>query len=253
MPIINPATVLENNKLTDTVFLLRMQAPDIAEKACAGQFVHIRCGEENLLRRPVSICDAGGGVVTVVVDVRGAGTRWLAERRAGDSVDMLGPLGHGFDVGGENILLIGGGIGVPPLLYTARQASGCVTAVLGFRTSSCVILQEEFKEACGAVHLTTDDGTAGEHGFVTDVLTRLLEKNNYDSVLACGPKQMLKAVADSSGSYGVRCQVSMEERMGCGVGACLVCACKTARDGKEHMSRVCKDGPVFEAGEVCWE
>ena len=253
MPALNLVKVLENKKLTDTVFLLRLDAPACASEALSGQFVHIRCGADNLLRRPVSICDIDGSVVTIVVETRGAGTRWLSARKAGEFVDLLGPLGHGFDVSGGNILLLGGGIGTAPMLYAAHQAGGTVTAVLGFRTSGCVILQEEFKSACGAAYLTTDDGTAGEHGFVTDVFQKLLKENHYDAVLACGPKQMLKAAAEISKQYDISCQVSLEERMGCGVGACLVCACRTVKNDGEHMRRVCKDGPVFNAGEVLWE
>ncbi len=253
MPVSCLAKVLENKKLNETIFRLRLDAPDIAEKAGPGQFVHVRCGDGNLLRRPVSICDVSGGIITVVIETRGAGTHWLSGRLAGEMVDLLGPLGHGFDVGGGSILLVGGGIGAPPLLYAARRAGGKVMAVLGFRTGGCVILQEEFQSACDEVYLATDDGSAGVHGFVTDVLKGLLEEKTYDAVLACGPRAMLKAVAARTQARGIRCQVSLEERMGCGVGACLVCACRTVKDGREQMRRVCKDGPVFDAGEVLWE
>ncbi len=253
MPVQRLSKVLEIRKLTEDAFLLRLDAPDIADTAAPGQFVHIKCGAEQLLRRPISICNAEAGVLTVVVEARGAGTRWLAGRQPGQTVDLLGPLGNGYDVAGGRLLLIGGGIGAPPLLYAARKAAGRVTSVLGFRTAGCVILQDEFQTACDAFCLTTDDGTAGERGFVTDVSKRLLDENRFDAVLACGPKPMLKAVAALTREYGVSCQVSLEERMGCGVGACLVCACKTVKDGSEHMSRVCRDGPVFNAQEVVWE
>ncbi len=248
-----PAGVLENRKLTDSVCLLRLEAPELAAAAAPGQFVHVRCGGGTLLRRPVSICMASDGAVTIVIEARGAGTRLLAGCRAGDAVDLLGPLGHGFDLSGRRPLLVGGGIGAPPLLFAAQRAGGGATAALGFRTGGCVILREEFERACLAVHLATDDGTAGRRGFVTDLAERLLESGDYDAVLACGPKAMLRAVAELAGRRGIPCQVSLEERMGCGVGACLVCACQTAADGETRMRRVCRDGPVFDASEVVWE
>ena len=252
MPTNRLSKILEHKKLTDTVFMLRLDAPDIAAAASPGQFVHIRCGDGNLLRRPVSICSADNGVITSVVETRGAGTRWLSTQRAGALLDLMGPLGHGFDVNG-NILVVGGGIGVPPLLFAARRAGGTVTAALGFKTSSAVILRDEFESACSAVYVSTDDGTAGRHGFVTDIVKELVAGKSFDTVVACGPKQMLQAVAGMAAEKGVRCQVSLEERMGCGVGACLVCACRTIENGGETMSRVCKDGPVFEATEVVWQ
>jgi dihydroorotate dehydrogenase electron transfer subunit len=212
----------------------------------------LRCGEENLLRRPISICDVNGSRITLVVEARGAGTEWLCRRRSGDVLDCLGPLGHGFDTSGFNIVLVGGGIGVPPLLYTAKKAAEKRTAILGFRNRGCIMLQTEFENVCNDVIVTTDDGSAGEHGFVTAPLELLLREGGFDGILACGPKQMLRAVAGLAEVYQVPCQVSLEERMGCGIGACLVCACKTQKNGEEHMSHVCKDGPVFNAEEVCW-
>lgn len=252
MPKKHLTTVLTNTPLTKTVFEMKLNAEELARQAVPGQFVHIRCGDGNLLRRPISIADVGNGVVTVVVEVRGEGTKWLFERRTGDQIDLLGPLGNGFEVTGKNIILVGGGIGVPPMLYTARKADGKATAVLGFRNSSCIIMTEQFEEVCKSVHVTTDDGSAGERGSVALPLGRLLAEGGYDAVLACGPRAMLKAVADLSSKNHVPCLVSLEERMGCGIGACLVCACKTKKDGHEHMSHVCKDGPVFKAEEVIW-
>ncbi len=227
MPVVSLAPIIEKKTMTESVFMLKLDAPEIAKTAFPGQFIHVRCGAENLLRRPISICDVKDGVVTTVIEVRGEGTRWLDERRPGEVLDLLGPLGHGFDVNGENIILVGGGIGVPPMLYTARKAAGNVTAILGFRTDSCILLKDEFDRICNDVCLTTDDGSAGERGFVTTALERYLKNGGFDTILACGPKVMLKAVAELSAQYSVDCQVSLEERMGCGVGACLVCACQT--------------------------
>lgn len=252
MPKQCEATIIENRCLTGTVFSLKLRAPELANDALPGQFVHVKCGEGSLLRRPISICDAKDDVVTIVVEARGEGTKWISGRKAGERLDLLGPLGHGFDLSGRNVILVGGGIGVPPMFYAARSHNGNATAILGFRNKDSIILSDEFKRECKELYITTDDGSFGEHGFVTAPLKRLLESGGYDAVLACGPKAMLKTIAELSAAKGVPCQVSMEERMGCGIGACLVCACKTQREGKEEMRHVCKDGPVFNAAEVVW-
>lgn len=252
MPVQCLATVSEKTMLTNTIFSLKIEAPEITASATAGQFVHIKCGEDNLLRRPISISDAIDGVLTLVFEVRGAGTGWLSERHMGDQIDILGPLGRGFDLSYKNLIVVGGGIGVPPMLFASRKAPGRLTAVLGFKSKDNIILEEDLRSACHEVYITTEDGSAFEHGNVSLPLRSLLEAGGYDAVLACGPRAMLKAVAALSKEFGVPCQVSLEERMGCGVGACLVCACKTQENGREQMRRVCKDGPVFPAEEVRW-
>jgi dihydroorotate dehydrogenase electron transfer subunit len=217
--------------------------------------VHIKCGEQHLLRRPISVCACEKGdsqdLVTVVFEVRGEGTDWLARRQAGETLDVLGLLGNGFQMEPDGrYLLVGGGIGVPPMLGCARYTQGRSVAVLGFRSREKAILLPQFEDACQSVQVATDDGTLGYHGFVDAVTRQRLEQDkSFTAVLACGPKPMLRSVARVAEEFGVPCQVSMEERMGCGVGACLVCACKTA-DG--HYRHVCKDGPVFDAKEVDW-
>ena len=138
------------------------------------------------------------------------------------------------------------------MLFAAMSAKGPVTAILGFRSAGNVLLEKEFEEACEEVILTTDDGSRGEHGTVAAPLEGLLKKGGYEAVAACGPRPMLSSVAAICAQYEVPCQASLEERMGCGVGACAVCACATELDGVEHMSRVCRDGPVFDAKEVVW-
>jgi dihydroorotate dehydrogenase electron transfer subunit len=252
MPCIRLCAVTENRMLSETAAMITIDAGEIAEKAAAGQFVHIKCGEGNLLRRPISIANTENNLLTMVAEARGEGTRWLSGRGLGQKIDVLGPLGNGFDLSGKKMIVVGGGIGVPPMLFASRKAEGEVTAVLGFRDRSCVIMADEFRRVCGSVHISTDDGSFGEKGPVTYPLKRLLEEGGFDAVLACGPKPMLKAVAGLCREFDVPCQVSMEERMGCGIGACLVCACKTQKAGQEKMSHVCKDGPVFNAGEVVW-
>ncbi len=250
MPIQKECKIVEAVGLNQYAVSITLEAGEIAATAQVGQFVHIKCGEGLLLRRPISICDYQEGLLRIVFEVRGEGTEWLAQRGVGDMLDVMGPLGHGFDVCGRKLLLVGGGIGVPPMLACAKKAEGEVTAVLGFRSAERAMLVQEFDEECAKVYVASDDGTIGEHGLVDAVVLRLTEKeNNFTDILACGPRQMLKAVAGVAAELGIACQVSMEERMGCGVGACLVCACKTA-DG--HYKHACKDGPVFRAEEVDW-
>ena len=238
----------------DSVFCaVSILAAPVAAVSLPGQFLHIACGEHLLLRRPISICDAQGDIVKLVFEIRGEGTKWLAERQAGEELDVLGPLGHGFDVTGEHILLVGGGIGVPPMFYAAKKAAGRKSAILGFRSVARLMMREAFQAICETVDITTDDGSFGEHAFVSEPLRRRLEAGGYDAVLACGPKAMLRSVFEQCKAFGVPCQVSLEERMGCGIGACLVCACKTQVNREEMMRHVCKDGPVFRAEEVVWE
>lgn len=241
--------IIKNQQLTDRIYAITLAADELGKCALPGQFLHIRCGGNALLRRPISICDAEGGNLDIVFEVKGAGTRWLAEKTSGQ-LDVLGPLGTGFSVAGKHILLVGGGIGTPPLLYAARATQGRTTAILGFGSADCVILQDQFQAACDQVILTTDDGSVGQPGQVTGPLERELQTGAYDMVLTCGPKPMLRAVAEVAARYHVACQVSMEERMACGVGACLGCTV-TMQNGDNL--RACADGPVFNAGEVNWD
>ncbi len=231
---------------------MELRQPELAAAAKPGQFLHIRCGHSRVLRRPISICDTENGCVRIVFQVKGSGTQWLADRTPGKLLDVLGPLGNGYPLPEGRILVAGGGIGVPPLLKTAKAAQ-CAGAVLGFRSAAQAILLEEFQSACETVQVMTDDGSLGEKGFVADGVKALLARGSYAAVLACGPKIMLKTTAQAAAEAGVPCWVSLEERMGCGIGACLVCACKTVRDGEERYSHVCKDGPVFCAEEVVWD
>ena len=167
------------------------------------------------------------------------------------SLDVLGLAGNGFTMKPEgHYLLVGGGIGIPPMLGCAQYTQGKSTAILGGRSADKIILQNCFRDECAKVLTATDDGSLGHHGFVDALVRQELEGDqNYDAVLACGPRPMLRNVARVAEEFGVPCQVSMEERMGCGVGACLVCACDMADGSRKH---VCKDGPVFNAKEVDW-
>ena len=202
------------------------------------------------LGSPVTVSE---DTAALIFEVRGEGTRWLSQRKVGDKLDVLGPLGNGFDVSdGGRYLLVGGGIGVPPLMEYGESPRWSKVAVLGFRTGDKAFpaVVSRFEENCEQTYLCTDDGTLGRRGFVDGQVREILEKDNsFTAVLACGPKPMLKNVAAVAAQFGVPCQVSMEERMACGVGACLGCATPMA-DGT--MKHVCKDGPVFNAEEVDW-
>ncbi len=246
--------VIKNQQLRPGAWALEVDMGPAAAPAAPGQFVHIRCGADTLLRRPISICKQVGSIYTLVLEEKGAGTRYLAGRRPGDVLDMLGPLGRGFDLSHRGpVILVGGGIGVPPLLYAAMAAFSEKTAVLGFRSKDQVILEDDFRQVCDNVYITTDDGSYGEHGLVSDVLARLLAEKPDALVLSCGPKPMLRAVAGLCMGKNIPCQVSLEERMGCGIGACLVCACKVKKPDGIGYGHVCKDGPVFWAEEVVWD
>lgn len=248
--------ILELIQLSSGSWAMTLESQGMAGQISApGQFLHIKCGQSRLLRRPISICNWAPqrDLIRLVFEVRGEGTRWLSRRQVGERLDVLGPLGNGFSMRpGGKYLLVGGGIGVPPLLGCAVHGGGRCTAVLGFRSGRSAMLLKEFGQACaGGVHLATDDGSLGHHGFVDDLVRRELEaRHGYDGVLACGPRPMLKSVAQVCAQFQATCQVSMEERMGCGVGACLVCACKNIQG---HYLHVCKDGPVFSAEEVAWD
>lgn len=234
-----------------------VHCPQLVQEAQAGQFVHIRVPGFTL-RRPISICelDKAAGTLRILVDIRGEGTEELAKRKEGDLLDIMGPLGNGFELldPSKKVVVVGGGIGVPPMLETAKHYGPNATAIVGFRNKDLQILTEDFAKAGCPVLLCTDDGSAGQKGLVTDLLRQRFAQEPVDIVYACGPKIMLKFVAQLCKEQGVRCQVSMEERMGCGVGACLVCACKTRReDGSETYSHVCKNGPVFDAERVVFD
>ncbi|MGI5958143.1 MAG: dihydroorotate dehydrogenase electron transfer subunit [Massiliimalia sp.] len=230
-------------------------AQDIAQLAQPGQFVHIKV-QGFQLRRPISICeiDRDKGTIRIVFEVRGEGTEALARLNEGQLVDVMGPLGKGFTIldPSKKIIVVGGGIGVPPMFEVAKHYGANATAITGFRSANAVILAEDFKRAGTDHMLCTDDGTMGAKGFVTVALKHRLLQEHADMIYACGPHVMLKGVVQLAEEFHIPCEVSLEERMGCGVGACLVCACKTVKDGKEYLSHVCKDGPVFRAEDVIW-
>ncbi len=232
--------------------VITIESPELAGAASPGQFLHIRC-EGYQLRRPISIAGVAGDRLTVIYEIKGKGTRWLSRRKAGDVLNVLGPLGHGFPEARGKVLLVGGGVGVPPMHFCAQRLEDC-DAVLAFRSKDRALLTEEMGALCKAVTVMTDDGSLGEKGFAAQGVSAMLAQGRYDAVFACGPKIMLKTTFEAARAAGVPCWVSLEERMGCGLGACLTCATPIrGADGQKVMKEACKDGPVFRGEEVIWD
>jgi dihydroorotate dehydrogenase electron transfer subunit len=241
--------IIENRELCENIYELILDCPEISRNAMPGQFLHIKVakGMDPLLRRPISISRIykNKGHISLIYQVIGKGTKKLAELKPGEVIDVMGPFGNGFPViAGKKCAVIGGGMGVAPLLELASSLEGC-DAYLGFRCSTFKL--EEYKEACSWLSIATEDGSTGSKGYVTDLIDNI---SQYDIVYTCGPKLMMKKVKELCESNSVRCYVSIEERMGCGIGACLVCACKIKDGDSWHYKKACTDGPVFEAGEV---
>ena len=237
-------TVKENTALNTLVYKMVLSG-DTSDITVPGQFVNVQL-EGKFLRRPISVCDVNGDELTLVYKVVGKGTKQMSEMKPGDTVDVLSGLGNGYDTtkAGEQVLLLGGGVGVPPLYLLAKRllADGkTVSVVLGFNKADEIFFEDEFKTLGANVTVTTADGSYGVKGFVTDALPA-----TYDYFFTCGPEPMLKAVYKATKTSG---QFSFEERMGCGFGACMGCSCKTVTGYK----RICKDGPVLEKEEILWE
>lgn len=286
------AQIVAHHRVAPETGLLILHAPEICLSARPGQFVHIRCGStlDPLLRRPLSIhaVQREKGLLALLYRVVGRGTRLLAAARPGERLDVLGPLGRGFDPpgAGRPVALVAGGIGAAPLFFllqelaergagghlligarsreqlsVGRGAAG--TGILQAHHFTVPVLAESDPRrnrpmpaaAPGrwVLHQATDDGSCGHHGPVTDLLLPLLQGRRVEAVYACGPRPMLRAVCALLARYDTPGQISLEERMGCGVGACLACACKTAAGDGAAYRRVCVDGPVFDARAVLWD
>lgn len=245
--------ILQKKQISDDIFDFTVDAGMIAKVAQPGQFAHIYVPGKTL-RRPVSICEIDRAKETLrfVFQIRGEGTAHLAEKSVGDTMDILAPLGSGFSLGdtARKAVFVGGGIGVPPLLEAAKAFGKNATVITGFRSQNAVILTQDFEKNGNRVLVATDDGSFGHHGLVTDCMEGL----DFDVVFACGPTPMLKAVCKMAKERGVPCQISLEERMACGVGACLGCAVRLRNEnGDIYYGHVCKNGPVFDAQCVAWE
>lgn len=247
--------VVKQRPLTHNVYELTLKGELVRFMNEPGQFVHIRVENQYLplLRRPISIAEINqhANEFKMIYRAEGAGTKLLASKQSGEAVDVLGPLGHGFptDVleSGKTAVLVGGGIGVPPLYELSKRliAKGIkVVHVLGFQSAADVFYEEEFNEL-GDTHIATVDGTLGTKGFVTDVIDRL--QLPYDTMFSCGPTPMLRALEANYSDKPL--YISLEERMGCGIGACFACVCRQAEESNAYK-KICSDGPVFQAGEV---
>lgn len=261
MPVKSFAKLIKKEQLKSDIFKYSVEAPDIVKDAKQGQFIEIRVSDnvEPFLRRPISIHNINkeNGILEFIFQVKGKGTKILSEKVEGDLIDIIGPLGHGtFEYNDfQNIAIIGGGIGVFPLYELAKNAKNDgknVNIYLGFRNKDFVVLEDEFKELANELILTTDDGSYSEKGFAIDFLKKDVEDGKIDCIFACGPLPMLKAVRNYAIEKNIPCQISLEEKMGCGLGVCLGCAVKTAESSSEKPEyvHVCKAGPVFEAKDV---
>ena len=233
-----------NRKIAKNVYEMTLFG-DASEISKPGQFVNIKI-DGLYLRRPISVCDTDGKSLTLVYKVVGEGTEKMSEMSHGGSLDILLPLGNGYDISnGENSVIIGGGVGVPPMYMLCKrllETGKNPIVILGFNTKDEVFYADKFEKLGVKTIVTTADGSFGKKGFVTDALGDI---KTYSYFFACGPEPMLKAVCGVSKTSG---QLSFEERMGCGFGACMGCSCKT----KYGVKRICKDGPVFEKEEIIW-
>ncbi|WP_251425186.1 dihydroorotate dehydrogenase electron transfer subunit [Veillonella agrestimuris] len=244
--------VIRNVQIGSDVWLIDVYALKQAAEAKVGQFCNVRVTNNSapLLRRPISYAgfDAEKGTITLLYRVVGAGTELMTHLVAGDTLDCLGPLGEPFQTT-PNMLLVGGGVGIAPMLCIAShlQEGEAAQVILGFRNESETFWADLFKDTSVKVHITTDDGSVGTQGFPTAIMPALLQENDFTSVMTCGPTPMMKGVATVAQEHGVPCQVSLEERMGCGTGGCLGCSCDGANNKRY---KVCTDGPVFPAEEV---
>ncbi len=245
------ASIVRQENIATDIYSMIIEAKDIAIQAKPGQFVDFYSSDgSKLLPRPISICeiDKEAGTLRVVYRIAGAGTLEFSKLSSGDVIDVMGPLGNGFNLEGKKAILIGGGIGIPPMLQLAKELDCEKSIVLGFRDEE--FLSDEFKPY-GKVYMSSDSGTIGVKGTVMDAISEYGIEG--DMIFACGPTPMLRAISDYALSNGITAQLSMEEKMACGVGACLACVCKSKEiddHSKVHNKRVCKDGPVFYAGEV---
>ena len=261
MPVNIKAKLLSKSELIPGIFKFSVQANEIVNSAKPGNFIEIRVNDsiEPFLRRPISIynMDKENGILEFIFQVKGKGTEILSKRNEGELIDIVGPLGYGTFKYSDynNIAIIGGGIGIFPLYELAKNAKNDnknVSIYLGFRKKDLVMLEKEFDNVSNNLVITTDDGTYGQKGFAIDFLKKDLENNKIDCIYACGPLPMLRAIRSLAMEQDIPCQISLEERMACGLGVCLGCAVKTAKspaDAPEYW-HVCKGGPVFQAKDV---
>ena len=255
--------MLYNKRVKGRCFCGIIDAPMIAKKVGPGQFVNVKISQDSdpLLRRPFSVHKIKGSSIKILYEVVGRATRILSEKKAGEYLDVIGPLGNGFSPLASRLsLLVAGGMGVAPLIFLAEKLREIQNPkskiqnliLIGGKSKDDILCEKEFKELGCEVKIATDDGSRGFKGKVTDLLNKVLHGTRYTvhgtTIYACGPRPMLKAIAQISKKYKIPAQISLEEHMACGIGACFGCAVKTT----SGYRRVCKEGPVFKADEISW-
>ena len=245
------AVVLSQECIATDIYSMWIETPDIAAEAIPGQFITLYTKDaDKLLPRPISLCeiDKENGRLRIVYRIAGAGTKEFSAYKAGDAVDIMGPLGNGFTLKDKRAILIGGGIGIPPMLELAKELNCEKNIVLGFRDETFLL---DDLEPRGEIYIASEDGKTGVQGNVLDAIREYDIKG--DIIYACGPTPMLRAIKEYAFANHMEAQLSLEEKMACGIGACLACVCKSTEvDDHSHVKnkRICKDGPVFDAGEV---
>ena len=238
------AEIVDNICAANDIYRLTVKADMIARP---GQFVQVRLpSNEFTLRRPFGVAALNEGQIDMFYRVVGRGTEYLTNLQTGDVINLLGALGNGFNLIDGKVLLVGGGLGLAPLIFTASELRDVDVLIGGKNSAEAKLWQSEFESLVDKLFIATDDGSAGVHGFVTDLLPKVLSANNYKAILTCGPEIMMKRVAALAKENNIPCQVSLEKRMGCGLGACLSCSIDTVNGRR----KICKDGPVFNAEEV---
>lgn len=239
--------ILSNVEVAEKIFRLEVFEPELSVISKPGQFVAVKISDEFTLRRPFGIASAKNGIIKIFYRVVGRGTEVLSKKKVGEKLNVLGALGKGFDteIYGK-ILLVGGGMGLAPLLSAAEKIENVDVLIGGKNKSEAIFWYKEFRPAVKNFFVTTDDGSLGRKGFVTDLLPSVLETEDYSAVFTCGPEIMMRQVAFEAMARNLICEVSFERRMACGLGACLSCSIDTSQGRK----KVCKDGPVFNASEV---
>ena len=235
--------IIDNKCIAGDIYRLTVEA-DLSGRP--GQFVQVRLpSNEFTLRRPFGIATLKEDQVTMFYRVVGRGTDYLATLQNGEMINLLGALGNGFTLSDGKVLLVGGGLGLAPLIFAASELKD-VDVLIGGKNAEAHLWQSEFESLVNELFIATDDGSVGIHGFVTELLPEVFSKNNYGAILTCGPEIMMRRVATLAKESNIPCQVSLEKRMGCGLGACLSCSIDTI-NGRQ---KICKDGPVFNAEEV---
>jgi dihydroorotate dehydrogenase electron transfer subunit len=266
------ASIISNNTIAEDIFCLKLYDPASVQISKPGQFINIKCspdekGVDPYLRRPISIADVNreAGTMDIMYQVKGRGTKLLSERKRGEIINFMGPLGNSFDTlaAPDHAIIVGGGIGVFPLLYLAKELkSRRITIALGFKDKESIVLENEFREIADELIIYTDDGSYGVCGVITaacepsgEIIIRPSEIDGT-AFFTCGPEIMMKRLVRISNEIGIKGQVSIERRMACGIGACLVCVCKlkddTDSDGYKY-SHACKDGPIFWKEDIIFD